>query len=200
MVKRQCTTQAETYCIPPAFHQTPGPKVQSHCMTLRYIPAHLFVLNTTTSSLLSSLDGLLVLCRCSASSKRAHQSRSRLERTLQITNSWLAKEMDLDLIALECALKRDNGLNQEWVGVLEVQVHDGHHSNTHHLCLVESLHLVDVVFVDGGCDELGLFGRSHLGLFDVFEGGHIYSDGSKNSHSLTDEPISEAADTYPSSY
>lgn len=82
--------------------------------------------------------------------------------------------MDLDLVALECALERDDGLDQQWVGVLEVQVHDGHHSYAHQLCLVECLHLVDVIFVDGGGDEFWLFGGAHLGLVDVFEGCHVW--------------------------
>jgi len=81
--------------------------------------------------------------------------------------------VDLDLVAFECALEGDDRLDQERIGVLEVHVHDGHHSNAHDLRLVESLHLVDVVFVDGGGDELGLFSGSHLGLLDVFEGRHV---------------------------
>jgi len=81
--------------------------------------------------------------------------------------------MDFDFIALECALERDDGLDQERVGIFEVQMHNSHHSNAHQLCLEQSLHLLEIVFVDGGGDELGLFGGSHLGLIDVFESCHV---------------------------
>lgn len=135
--------------------------------------AHLFLLGTTTAGLLGSSNGLLILCWSSTTLKTAHQSSGSLERTLQITDSFLAEQVDLDLVTLEYALERDDGLDQEWVGVLEVQVHDAHHSNAHELRLVESLHLVDIVLVVGGCDELGLFGGSHLWLLDIFKGGHV---------------------------
>lgn len=81
--------------------------------------------------------------------------------------------MDLDLVALERTLERDDRLDQERVGVLEVQVHDGHHSYTHHLRLEESLDLFEIVLVDGGCDELGFFRGSQLGRLDVFKGRHV---------------------------
>ena len=134
----------------------------------------LFILNTSTTSLLRRLDSLLILRRTSSTTlKRAHESSSGLERTLHVSNSWLAEQVNCDLVAFECALERDDGLEQERVGVLEVQVHECHHSDAHHLCLVERLHLVDVVFVDRGGDEFWLFGGSHLWLIDVFEGGHV---------------------------
>jgi hypothetical protein len=137
--------------------------------------ADLFFLGTTTSGLLRSLEGLLVLSGCSRSLEAAHEPSSSLERTLQVSDSWLAEQVDLDLVAFECTLEGDDRLDQERVRVLEVQVHDSHHSHAHYLCLVESLHLLDIVFVVGGCDELGLLGAAHLRLLDVLQGCHVCS-------------------------
>lgn len=81
--------------------------------------------------------------------------------------------MDLDEVALEGALDRDDALDQEGVGVLEVQVHDGHHADAHELGLEESAQLLGIVGVDGGRDGLGLVGAAHRGGLDVFEDGHV---------------------------
>ncbi len=81
--------------------------------------------------------------------------------------------MDLDLVGLECALQWDDGLDDERVGVLEVEMHHAHHAHAHELCLVESFYLVAIVFVNGGGDELGLFGGTHGGRLNVFEGCEV---------------------------
>jgi hypothetical protein len=143
------------------------------------LSCYLFILDTAATSLLGRRNSLLVLRRCGSSACQvAQQPRSRLEWSLHVAIGGLAEEVDLDLVALECALERDDRLDQEGVGVLEVQVHDSHHCNSHQLCLVQRFHLIDVVLVDSGGNELGLFGGTHLGLLDVLQGGHVCKDAS----------------------
>lgn len=82
--------------------------------------------------------------------------------------------MDLEEVALECALEGNDTLNQKWVGVLEVQVHDNHHAHAHQLRPEGLLELGGIVGVDGGRDELALLGGAHGGGLDVLQGSHIW--------------------------
>jgi len=52
-------------------------------------------------------------------------------------------------------------------------MHDSHHSKTHHLRLVERLHLLNIVAVYCCCDKLALLSGSQRRWFDVFEGGEV---------------------------
>lgn len=136
--------------------------------------SHLLFLRTTPvlpRSLNASLIGLYLVA--SSSRQRSHETTSSLERSLEITRSRSTEQVDLDNVALECALERDDALNEQRVGVLEVKVHESHHSTSHQLLLVCLLDSGAVVCVDGGSDKLGLVLRSHLWWLDVFEGGHV---------------------------
>lgn len=66
--------------------------------------------------------------------------------------------MDLDHVALEGALDGDDALDEEGVGVLEVEVHEGHHADTHELASERGADLLGIVGVDGGGDEFALLG------------------------------------------
>jgi len=81
--------------------------------------------------------------------------------------------MNFKQIPLERAFQRDDALDQQRVRVLEVQVHDAHHADSHQLRLEHGAQLLLVVGVDRCRDELGLFGGAHGGGLDVFEGGEI---------------------------
>lgn len=81
--------------------------------------------------------------------------------------------MDLDEVALEGALDGQDALDEEGVGVLHVEVHEGHDGNAHHLSAEEGAKLVLVVGLDRGGDELAFFGGAHWGRLDVLEGGQV---------------------------
>jgi hypothetical protein len=82
--------------------------------------------------------------------------------------------MDLDEVALEGALERDDRLDEQWVGVLEVEVHDGHHADAHELGLEEGAELLDIVGLDGGCDEFWLVTGAHRRGLDVLDDSHVW--------------------------
>jgi len=134
---------------------------------------NLLVLDATTASALGSLDALLVRLDLAAR-HGAHHATSRLPWSRQIAGCGLAEEVDLDEVALERALERDDGLDEERVGVLEVDVHDGHHADTHQLRLVQFAELLEVVGLDRGRDELGLFAGTHRGGLDVLDDRHVW--------------------------
>ena len=81
--------------------------------------------------------------------------------------------MDLHQVALKGSLHGDDALDEKWVGVFEVEVHDCHHADTHELRLVQGTQLLLVVGLDGGGDGFGLFGAAHRCWFDVFEDGAV---------------------------
>jgi hypothetical protein len=135
----------------------------------------LLLLGTTAASSLGSLNSLLVtLSR--AALEALHEASSRLERTLEVTGGGLAKDVNLDQVGLESALERNNGLDQERVGVLEVEVHESHHADTHELGAEELLDLLGVVGVDGGGHELALLSRSHGRWLNILEGRQVCSN------------------------
>src|SRR5690242_18453976 len=132
----------------------------------------LFVLDTTTAGTLSSLNALLVGLDLT-SLHRTHEATGSLPGASKLTGGGLAEEVDLDEVALEGALEGNNGLDQERVGVLHVEMHESHHADTHHLALEEGLELLEIVGLDGGCDELGLLAGSHGRGLDVLDNGHV---------------------------
>jgi hypothetical protein len=134
---------------------------------------NLLVLNTTTTSTLSSLDALLVGLDLTTRHS-AHHATGRLPWSRQIASCGLTQEVDLDEVALESALERNDGLDEERVGVLEVDVHDGHHANTHQLRLVQLAELRKIVGFDRSRDEFGFFAGSHGGGLDVLDNGHVW--------------------------
>lgn len=142
---------------------------------LRCIAQRLLLLSATATSLLSGLNALLVGLDATLvrAAHHAAEAASRLPGPLQFTSSCLAEKMNLDEVALERALEGDDGLDEERVGVVEVQVHDAHHADAHELRLEEAAQLLLVVGVDGGGDDLGLLGAAHGSGLDVLEDGHV---------------------------
>jgi hypothetical protein len=134
----------------------------------------LLLLGTTPASLLGSLNRLLIALDGTAL-EPAHESRGSLERTLEVTGGGLAEEVDLGHVVLEGALEGDDALDEEGVGVVEVEVHDAHHGDTHQLRPHHGLDLREIVGVDGGGNKLALLGRTHRRRLDVFQGGQVYS-------------------------
>ena len=133
---------------------------------------NLFLLNASTACPLSLLNTLLVSLDL-PSTTHSHKASRSLPRSLQIPSSRLAEQMDLDQVSLKCALQRDDRLDEKRIGVLEVQMHNAHHSNTHELRLEHATKLLQIVGVNSGGDEFGLFGAAHWGWFDVFEGREV---------------------------
>jgi len=135
-------------------------------------PIPLFILDTTTACSLGSLDALFIRLDLS-SAHGAHHTAGGLPGSCQITCSRLSEEMDLDEVTLESALERDNGLDEQRIGVLEINVHHTHHANAHELGLEKLAQFLEIVGFDGGGDELGLFARAHGRRLDVLDDGHI---------------------------
>jgi hypothetical protein len=139
----------------------------------KYIVTTLLVLCATATSLLCSLNALLVSFNLTTLHS-AHEASGCLKWSLELATRWLAEEVDLDQVSLESALDWDDALDEERVCVLKVDVHDGHHADTHELCAEEGLELLLVVGVNGGGDGLWLLGGTHWGWLDVFEDGHVW--------------------------
>lgn len=136
-----------------------------------FLGLSLLLLGTTTAGTLGSLDGLAVTL--GSTLHTAHEAGSGLERSLEVTGSGLAENVYLEEVALEGALERDDALDEEGVGVLEVQMHDDHHAHAHQLRSEGLLELGGIVGVDRSRDELALLGGAHGRGFDVLEGGHV---------------------------
>lgn len=81
--------------------------------------------------------------------------------------------MDLGKVGLEGALEGDDALDEEGVGVLEVEMHDAHHEDAHHLGAKELLGLGEIVGVDSGGDELALLSGTHRRRLNVLESGEV---------------------------
>lgn len=81
--------------------------------------------------------------------------------------------MNLDEVGLKGTLERNDGLDKERVGVLEVQVHNTHHADTHQLAAELLAQLTVIVIHVGGGNGLGVLGATHLSRFDVLQGGHV---------------------------
>jgi hypothetical protein len=132
----------------------------------------LLVLDTATTSTLGSLNALLISLDL-ASRHSSHHATRRLPWSGQIAGCGLAQEMNLDEVALESALEWDDGLDEKRVGVLEVDVHDRHHADTHELRLVELAELLEIVGLDRGRDKLGFFAGAHGGRLNVLDDSHV---------------------------
>jgi hypothetical protein len=132
----------------------------------------LLVLDATTASTLGGLDALLVRLDLTTL-HGAHDAASRLPRPGKVAGSGLTEEVNLDEVALESALERNDRLDKQRVGVLHVQVHEAHHADTHHLGLEEGAQLLQVVGLDRGRDKLGLLARAHGRRLDVLNDGHV---------------------------
>lgn len=81
--------------------------------------------------------------------------------------------MNLGEVVLEDTLEGDDGLDQEGVRVLHVEMGEAHDGNSHELGSEGVSELLVVVGVDGGGDELGLLRGSHRRGLDVLEGRHV---------------------------
>lgn len=132
----------------------------------------LLLLSTTTPGLLGSLDTLLVGLDV-AGTLHAHETTRCLPGSLELANSGLSEKVHLDKVALKGALEGDDRLDEKRVGVLEVEVHDGHHANTHNLTLEQAAELLTIVCVHSGGDGLGLLGRTHGCGLNVLDHGKI---------------------------
>lgn len=132
----------------------------------------LLVLDATAASTLGLLDALLVGLDLAAG-HGAHEAAASLEGALEVAGSGLAEQVDLDQVALEGALERDDALDEERVGVLEVEVHDAHHADAHQLGLVQLLELGHVVGVDRRGDGLGLLTAARRRRLHVLEDCHV---------------------------
>ena len=84
--------------------------------------------------------------------------------------------MDLDKVAFEGAFEWDDGLDEQWIGVFKVDMHDAHHAKTHKLGLEEFTQLRKVVGFDGSSDKFGLLAGTHRGRFDILDNGHICTE------------------------
>jgi hypothetical protein len=150
----------------------------------------LLIFDTAATGALSSLDALLVSLDLAAGHGTHHSARS-LPWSLQVTGRRLTQEMNFDKVALESALERDDGLNKKRVRVLEIDVHNSHHADTHQLRLVELAELLEIVGLDRGRDELGLFAGTHGSRLNVFDDSHVWRFVSANrSHAdLTESRV-----------
>jgi hypothetical protein len=133
----------------------------------------LLLLDTAPPVLLRALNRRLVALDLARA--HAHEAGSGLEGALQITRSGLAKHVDLDEVRLQRALDGEDRLDQEGVGVLEVQVHDTHHADAHELRAEAVAQLLLVVLHDGGRHGARFVGRAHLRGLDVFERSQVCS-------------------------
>lgn len=132
----------------------------------------LLIFNTTSTRAFGLLNALFISLDIT-STLHAHKTSSSLPGSLELANSGLSEQVDLDQVALESALEGNDGLDEERVGVLEVEVHDGHHADTHKLTLEKATELLSVVCVHSSGDGLGLLGRSHRCGLDVLNNGEI---------------------------
>lgn len=133
----------------------------------------LVLLDTTSPVLLRVLDGRLVAPDLTLG--HAQEALGRLERPLEVSDGRLAEQVDLHQVALQRALEGDDRLDQERVGVLEVQVHHAHHAHAHHLRLDELPQLLLVVLHDGRGHGARLLPGSQRRGLNVFERRHVYS-------------------------
>lgn len=114
---------------------------------------------------LGLLDGLCVGLRGAGASE---QGRG-LEGSLEVAGGWLAEEVDLDHVALERALDRGDGLHEERVGVLHVQVHEAHHRRAAVDGLERAVQLLQVVVAHRGHVELVGLARERVARRHVLE-------------------------------
>lgn len=129
----------------------------------------LLLLDTTPVVLLRVLDRGLVALGLAL----GHEAAAGLEGARQVAGGRLAEHVDLDQVGLEGTLEGDDRLDEERVGVLEVQVHHTHHAYTHQLAADQLAQLGLVVVHVGGGHGLGLLASAHGRRLDVLEGRHV---------------------------
>lgn len=133
---------------------------------------YLLLLGSAATGALGRLDGLLVALG-RAALETAHEAGGLLEGALEVAGRGLAEEVDLGEVGLESTLERDDALDEERIGVLEVEMHDAHHEDAHHLRAHQLLELAEIVVLDSGGNELGLLCRAHRCRLNIFEGGEV---------------------------
>src|SRR5271155_2803203 len=115
----------------------------------------LFLLRTTTAASLCRLNTGLVALDLRLS--HAHHATRCLPGPLEIPNGRLAEQINLGKITLDGAFDGNYRLNEERVGVFEVEMHKCHHRNAHQLALVCSRHLTIVVLLNRSGDKFWFF-------------------------------------------
>lgn len=131
----------------------------------------LLLLRTTSSCSLRCFDRCLVSDGCSLT--HTHHATACLPWALQLASCGLPKDVNFDQVTFQRTLDRKDGLDEERVGIFQVDMHEAHHGNSHQLRFVLRLELAAVVFLDGGGDELGLLTRSHGCRFDILQGCEV---------------------------
>jgi len=63
--------------------------------------------------------------------KRTAEHASNLERPLKVSSSGFSKDVDGDRLGVVQVLDAHESLDEERLGELEVDVHDGHHGDSH---------------------------------------------------------------------
>lgn len=129
----------------------------------------LLFLNTTPPVLLRILNGSLVTLDLTL----VQEAVRGLEWACEVTSSGFSKDVDLDQIRFQSTLEGDDRLNQKRVGVLEVQVHHAHHTNTHQLSLEQLAQLPLVVLHVGGSYRTGLLVATERSGLHVLQRSHI---------------------------
>ena len=77
-----------------------------------------------------------------------HQAWSSFERSLEVTSGLLAEYVDLDDGIVIQTLERHDGLDQQWLCVAELEVHDTHDGETDKLARRVFRNLLQVVVAD----------------------------------------------------
>ncbi|KAI3487496.1 hypothetical protein L1887_48600 [Cichorium endivia] len=121
---------------------------------------------------LGLLDGSLVGLRTGLTGG-TEKTRGSLEGALEIAGGGLAPDPELGHVGLERVLEREDGLDDERVGVAEVEVHEADHGAAHEDAARGLGDLGEVVVAVGGGDELaGLLRHGVLGV-DVLDDGKV---------------------------
>ena len=82
-------------------------------------------------------------------SPHLHHARTLLPWARKIANSWVTEDMDLHKLALPRASQSQHRLDDEWIGQLEIQVHDCNQAQANDLAFYKSYQLSAVVIVNG---------------------------------------------------
>lgn len=107
-----------------------------------------FSLDTRVTGSFSFFDRLLV----GLWTRLAHaaEQRGNLERSLQVAGGGLTEKMDLDFVVFQGALHRRDGLHEQWVGVVQVQMHEPHHGQTGIDRLDSTVNFLQIIVLDSG--------------------------------------------------
>lgn len=91
----------------------------------RIMHFHLLCLDTSTT--VTSLFSLFDSFSWGRVLGATTEQRWGNERSLQITNGRLVKQMNLDDVVFKGRLNWGDGLHEQWVNVAHVEVHESHH-------------------------------------------------------------------------